>query len=112
MLPSCGLELILTSPQYCSLMILTDFPLFLTFSAFLHMYVCFLSVLQPVSFLSGGSDAVRKPPGPWKVSDLDIIVDPFPPSPSESGPGTGVSGTSSSSIEGSDQVSCEWDDGV
>ncbi|XP_062858280.1 protein phosphatase 1, regulatory subunit 13Bb isoform X2 [Trichomycterus rosablanca] len=51
------------------------------------------------------SDGVRKPPGPWKVSDLDIIVDPFPPSPSESGPGPGVSGTSSSSTEGSDEVS-------
>ncbi|XP_060722533.1 protein phosphatase 1, regulatory subunit 13Bb isoform X2 [Tachysurus vachellii] len=50
------------------------------------------------------SDGVRKPPGPWKVSDLDIIVDPFPPSPPESGSGPGVSSTSCST-EGSDGVS-------
>ncbi|XP_047657454.1 protein phosphatase 1, regulatory subunit 13Bb isoform X3 [Tachysurus fulvidraco] len=50
------------------------------------------------------SDGVRKPSGPWKVSDLDIIVDPFPPSPPESGSGPGVSGTSCST-EGSDGVS-------
>ncbi|XP_078029915.1 protein phosphatase 1, regulatory subunit 13Bb isoform X4 [Epinephelus lanceolatus] len=37
------------------------------------------------------SDGVRKPPGPWKVSDLDIVVDPVPPSLPESHPGTGAS---------------------
>ncbi|KAF3849846.1 hypothetical protein F7725_019565 [Dissostichus mawsoni] len=46
------------------------------------------------------SDGVRKPPGPWKVSDLDIVVDPVPPSlqESQSGPGasTGSDGTSPS----------------
>ncbi|XP_066533147.1 protein phosphatase 1, regulatory subunit 13Bb isoform X2 [Hoplias malabaricus] len=40
---------------------------------------------------------VRKPPGPWKVSDLDIIVDPLLPSSPESGPGPGAPATSSSS---------------
>nr|XP_020503033.1 apoptosis-stimulating of p53 protein 1 isoform X1 [Labrus bergylta] len=37
------------------------------------------------------SDGVRKPSGPWKVSDLDIVVDPVPPSLPESHPGTGAS---------------------
>lgn len=45
-----------------------------------------------------GADGVRKPPGPWKVSDLDIVVDPVPPSLPEShlGPGasSGSDGTS------------------
>ncbi|XP_013862985.1 protein phosphatase 1, regulatory subunit 13Bb isoform X2 [Austrofundulus limnaeus] len=42
------------------------------------------------------SDGVRKPPGPWKVSDLDIVVDPVPPSLPESHPGasSGSDGTS------------------
>lgn len=38
-----------------------------------------------------GADGARKPPGPWKVSDLDIVVDPVPPSLPESHPGTGAS---------------------
>ncbi|KAG5857738.1 hypothetical protein ANANG_G00022560 [Anguilla anguilla] len=33
---------------------------------------------------------VRKPPGPWKVSDLDIIVDPLLLSPPEPRPGPGA----------------------
>ncbi|KAG9336635.1 hypothetical protein JZ751_002982 [Albula glossodonta] len=33
---------------------------------------------------------VRKPAGPWKVSDLDIIVDPLLPSPAEPRQGPGV----------------------
>ncbi|XP_029902638.1 protein phosphatase 1, regulatory subunit 13Bb isoform X2 [Myripristis murdjan] len=37
------------------------------------------------------SDGVRKPPGPWKVSDLDIVVDPVPPPLPESHPGSGAS---------------------
>uniref|UniRef100_A0A8C4F5A0 SH3 domain-containing protein n=1 Tax=Dicentrarchus labrax TaxID=13489 RepID=A0A8C4F5A0_DICLA len=37
------------------------------------------------------SDGVRKPPGPWKVSDLDIVVDPVPPPLPESHPSTGAS---------------------
>uniref|UniRef100_A0A8D3E4W2 SH3 domain-containing protein n=1 Tax=Scophthalmus maximus TaxID=52904 RepID=A0A8D3E4W2_SCOMX len=36
------------------------------------------------------SDGVRKPPSPWKVSDLDIVVDPVTPSLPESHPGPGV----------------------
>ncbi|XP_028295227.1 protein phosphatase 1, regulatory subunit 13Bb isoform X3 [Gouania willdenowi] len=44
------------------------------------------------------SDGVRKPPSPWKVSDLDIVVDPVVPTLPEShlGPGapTGSDGTS------------------
>ncbi|XP_060773673.1 protein phosphatase 1, regulatory subunit 13Bb isoform X2 [Neoarius graeffei] len=63
-----------------------------------------LGTNTPASHARSKSDGVRKPPGPWKVSDLDIIVDPFTPSPPESGPGPGVSGTSCST-EGSDGVS-------
>ncbi|XP_026800254.1 protein phosphatase 1, regulatory subunit 13Bb isoform X2 [Pangasianodon hypophthalmus] len=63
-----------------------------------------LGMNTPATHARSKSDGVRKPPGPWKVSDLDIIVDPFPPSPPESGPGPGVSGTSCST-EGSDGVS-------
>ncbi|KAM9435580.1 protein phosphatase 1, regulatory subunit 13Bb isoform 3-T3 [Clarias gariepinus] len=63
-----------------------------------------LSMNTPANHARSKSDGVRKPPGPWKVSDLDIIVDPFPPSTLESGPGQGVSGTSGST-EGSDGVS-------
>ncbi|XP_040017479.2 protein phosphatase 1, regulatory subunit 13Bb isoform X3 [Gasterosteus aculeatus] len=37
------------------------------------------------------SDGVRKPPGPWKVSDLDIVVDPVPSALPESHPGTAAS---------------------
>ncbi|XP_061602275.1 protein phosphatase 1, regulatory subunit 13Bb isoform X1 [Cololabis saira] len=37
------------------------------------------------------SDGVRKPPGPWKVSDLDIVVDPVPQPLPESHPGPGAS---------------------
>ncbi|XP_041831131.1 protein phosphatase 1, regulatory subunit 13Bb isoform X2 [Melanotaenia boesemani] len=37
------------------------------------------------------SDGVRKPPGPWKVSDLDIVVDPVPLSLPETHPGSGAS---------------------
>ncbi|XP_072298241.1 protein phosphatase 1, regulatory subunit 13Bb isoform X3 [Eucyclogobius newberryi] len=33
------------------------------------------------------SDGVRKPPGPWKVSDLDIVVDPVPSSNEKQQPG-------------------------
>ncbi|KAK7907834.1 hypothetical protein WMY93_016446 [Mugilogobius chulae] len=33
------------------------------------------------------ADGVRKPPGPWKVSDLDIVVDPVPPSNETQQPG-------------------------
>ncbi|KAK3542520.1 hypothetical protein QTP86_027700, partial [Hemibagrus guttatus] len=63
-----------------------------------------LSMNTSANHARSKSDGVRKPPGPWKVSDLDIIVDPFTPSPSESGPVPGVSGTSCST-EGSDGVS-------
>ncbi|KAM8846706.1 protein phosphatase 1, regulatory subunit 13Bb isoform 4-T4 [Synchiropus picturatus] len=42
------------------------------------------------------SDGVRKPPATWKVSDLDIVVDPVSQPPPESGPGAsaGSDGTS------------------
>ncbi|XP_056283994.1 protein phosphatase 1, regulatory subunit 13Bb isoform X3 [Pseudoliparis swirei] len=42
------------------------------------------------------SDGVRKPPGPWKVSDLDIVVDPvaLPASHPGTGASTGSDGTS------------------
>lgn len=47
-----------------------------------------------------GADGVRKPSGPWKVSDLDIVVDPVPPPLPDSHPGSVAS-------TGSDSVSCE-----
>lgn len=63
-----------------------------------------LSCLCNVSVCLGGwgvasrADGVRKPPGPWKVSDLDIVVDPVPPSHPETQPGpvapSGSDGTS------------------
>ncbi|CAG09154.1 unnamed protein product, partial [Tetraodon nigroviridis] len=37
------------------------------------------------------SDGVRKPSGPWKVSDLDIVVDPVPPPLPETHLGSGAS---------------------
>ncbi|XP_066550111.1 protein phosphatase 1, regulatory subunit 13Bb isoform X14 [Amia ocellicauda] len=42
-----------------------------------------LTVTATASHARSKSDgrAVRKPPGPWKVSDLDIVVDPVLPSP-------------------------------
>lgn len=72
---------------------------------FLLCHVSVLSCLHDVSFFTvgvglgetlPGADGVRKPPGPWKVSDLDIVVDPVPPSLPESHPGasTGSDGTS------------------
>uniref|UniRef100_A0A7N6FIM0 SH3 domain-containing protein n=1 Tax=Anabas testudineus TaxID=64144 RepID=A0A7N6FIM0_ANATE len=55
-----------------------------------------LSVNNQANLGRTKSDGVRKPPGPWKVSDLDIVVDPVPPSLPESHPGasTGSDGTS------------------
>ncbi|XP_034017664.1 protein phosphatase 1, regulatory subunit 13Bb isoform X2 [Thalassophryne amazonica] len=50
-----------------------------------------LGVNNQVNNLRSKSDGVRKPPGPWKVSDLDIVVDPVPPSLPESHPGSGAS---------------------
>lgn len=47
-----------------------------------------------------GADGVRKPSGPWKVSDLDIVVDPVPPPLPETPLGSGAS-------TGSDSMSCE-----
>lgn len=37
----------------------------------------------PIYHVRPGADTVRKPLGPWKVSDLDILVDPLPTSPPE-----------------------------
>uniref|UniRef100_A0AAR2KW33 SH3 domain-containing protein n=1 Tax=Pygocentrus nattereri TaxID=42514 RepID=A0AAR2KW33_PYGNA len=66
-----------------------------------------LGVNTPANHARSKSDGVRKPPGPWKVSDLDIIVDPLPSSPPESGPGPGAPATttSSSSTAGPDGAS-------
>uniref|UniRef100_A0A8C7YZG1 Protein phosphatase 1, regulatory subunit 13Bb n=1 Tax=Oryzias sinensis TaxID=183150 RepID=A0A8C7YZG1_9TELE len=45
------------------------------------------------------TDGVRKPPGPWKVSDLDIAVDLVPQSLPESHPGLGApSGSDGTSL--------------
>ncbi|XP_051953900.1 apoptosis-stimulating of p53 protein 1-like isoform X2 [Xyrauchen texanus] len=49
-----------------------------------------LGANTPANHARSKSDGVRKPPGPWKVSDLDIIVDPIAPPPSEPRPGTGA----------------------
>lgn len=47
-----------------------------------------------------GADGVRKPPGPWKVSDLDIVVDPVLLSHPETQPGpVGSSGSDGTSRE-------------
>lgn len=56
-------------------------------------YLCDVSVSLGVGLGAtlSGADGVRKPPGPWKVSDLDIVVDPVTPSLPESHPGTGAS---------------------
>lgn len=72
------------------------------------MYVC-LSILVMSFFPLGmglggatlpGADGVRKPSGPWKVSDLDIVVDPVPPPLPETHVASGAS-------TGSDSMSCE-----
>lgn len=57
----------------------------------------------------GGLDGVRKPPGPWKVSDLDIIVDPIAPPPPEPRPGPGAPPPVTCSAAGSDGASREWE---
>ncbi|XP_051951935.1 apoptosis-stimulating of p53 protein 1-like isoform X2 [Xyrauchen texanus] len=49
-----------------------------------------LGVNTPANHPWSKSDGVRKPPGPWKVSDLDIIVDPIAPAPSEPRPSPGA----------------------
>ncbi|KAI2651903.1 Apoptosis-stimulating of p53 protein 1 [Labeo rohita] len=49
-----------------------------------------LGVNTPANHARSKSDGVRKPPGPWKVSDLDIIVDPIAPPPPEPRPGPGA----------------------
>ncbi len=54
----------------------------------------------------GGLDGVRKPPGPWKVSDLDIIVDPIAPEPR---PGPGAPPPVTGSAAGLDGASREWE---
>lgn len=60
--------------------------------------------LSPGDWIGGailpGADGVRKPSGPWKVSDLDIVVDPVPPPLPDSHAGSVAS-------TGSDSVSCE-----
>ncbi|KAJ0026878.1 hypothetical protein NQD34_017878 [Periophthalmus magnuspinnatus] len=48
------------------------------------------------------SDGVRKPPGPWKVSDLDIVVDPVPPETQQPGP------VASSGSDGSSPNDAGW----
>lgn len=84
------------------------FPSFLTFPFFLCcvnrtflLFVrpgfssCWFRHVRITSLFHWGSgfwaDGVRKPPGPWKVSDLDIVVDPVPQSFPESHPGPGAS---------------------
>ncbi|TRY95564.1 hypothetical protein DNTS_001641 [Danionella cerebrum] len=58
-----------------------------------------LGVNTQINHARSKSDGVRKPPGPWKVSDLDIIVDPLAPPTHEAPP------PASSSAAGSDVAS-------
>ncbi|XP_056619629.1 protein phosphatase 1, regulatory subunit 13Bb isoform X2 [Triplophysa dalaica] len=61
-----------------------------------------LGVNTPANHGRSKSDGARKPPGPWKVSDLDIIVDPIAPPPTEPRPGPGAPPQVSCSAVGSD----------
>ncbi|XP_028858040.1 protein phosphatase 1, regulatory subunit 13Bb isoform X3 [Denticeps clupeoides] len=56
-----------------------------------------LGINAPINHARSKSDGVIKAPGPWKISDLDIIVDPVPTSPPEPWPGPGAPSSSSSS---------------
>uniref|UniRef100_A0A671N9D3 Apoptosis-stimulating of p53 protein 1-like n=1 Tax=Sinocyclocheilus anshuiensis TaxID=1608454 RepID=A0A671N9D3_9TELE len=64
-----------------------------------------LGVNTPANHARSKSDGVRKPPGPWKVSDLDIIVDPIAPPPPEPRPGPGAPPPVTCSAAGSDGAS-------
>uniref|UniRef100_A0A671MCX5 Apoptosis-stimulating of p53 protein 1-like n=1 Tax=Sinocyclocheilus anshuiensis TaxID=1608454 RepID=A0A671MCX5_9TELE len=64
-----------------------------------------LGVNTPANHACSKSDGVRKPPGPWKVSDLDIIVDPIAPPPPEPCPGPGAPPPVTGSAAGSDGAS-------
>uniref|UniRef100_A0A673NAH0 Apoptosis-stimulating of p53 protein 1-like n=2 Tax=Sinocyclocheilus rhinocerous TaxID=307959 RepID=A0A673NAH0_9TELE len=64
-----------------------------------------LGVNTPANHACSKSDGVRKPPGPWKVSDLDIIVDPIAPPPPEPRPGPGAPPPVTGSAAGSDSAS-------
>uniref|UniRef100_A0A8C1T3H5 Protein phosphatase 1, regulatory subunit 13Bb n=1 Tax=Cyprinus carpio TaxID=7962 RepID=A0A8C1T3H5_CYPCA len=68
-----------------------------------------LGVNTPPNHARSKSDGVRKPPGPWKVSDLDIIVDPNAPPPPEPRPGPGAPPPVTGSAAGSDSASREWE---
>ncbi|XP_056120416.1 protein phosphatase 1, regulatory subunit 13Bb isoform X3 [Rhinichthys klamathensis goyatoka] len=64
-----------------------------------------LGVNTPANHARSKSDGVRKPPGPWKVSDLDIIVDPIAPPPPEPRPGPGAPPPVTCSAAGSNSAS-------
>ncbi|XP_077076137.1 protein phosphatase 1, regulatory subunit 13Bb isoform X12 [Siphateles boraxobius] len=64
-----------------------------------------LGVNTPANHARSKSDGVRKPPGPWKVSDLDIIVDPIVPPPPEPRPGPGAPPPVTCSAAGSNSAS-------
>uniref|UniRef100_A0AAY5ESM2 SH3 domain-containing protein n=1 Tax=Electrophorus electricus TaxID=8005 RepID=A0AAY5ESM2_ELEEL len=67
-----------------------------------------LGVNAPANHARSKSDGVRKPPGPWKVSDLDIIVDPLPLSPADSGSGPGAPATFSAGSDGASSNDAGW----
>ena len=85
---------LLTSLSSCVVLTVCFLP-FLSWS--LMCLCCTLSLMSLFQWgwgwgqLFPWADGVRKPPGPWKVSDLDIVVDPVPPSLPESHPGSGAS---------------------
>ncbi|XP_039547902.1 protein phosphatase 1, regulatory subunit 13Bb isoform X4 [Pimephales promelas] len=64
-----------------------------------------LGVNTPANHARSKSDGVRKPPSPWKVSDLDIIVDPIAPPPPEPRPGPGAPPSVTCSAAGSNSAS-------
>ncbi|XP_026089461.1 apoptosis-stimulating of p53 protein 1-like isoform X5 [Carassius auratus] len=64
-----------------------------------------LGVNTPANPARSKSDGLRKPPVPWKVSDLDIIVDQIAPPPPESCPGPGAPPPVTGSAAGSDGAS-------
>lgn len=101
---TCLITLFSSLPNLSSLFcVYAVIPLLSTLSC-----ICALSSLWCLSFpwvwgwgaTLPGADGVRKPSGPWKVSDLDIVVDPVPPPLPETHLGSGAS-------TGSDSMSCE-----
>lgn len=74
---------------------MSSFAVFLPCSMQYNLHTENLNI-HPEHPLPSVADSVRKPPSAWKVSDLDIVVDPLPAAPQEAHMGPGVP----SSVEG------------